>query len=221
MRRWQESPSNYVHSPIRSGQPIGIQRCYVVYINLEHRSDRRQSFQTQMETLDVAHFRRFEAVRAQPGGLGCSMSHDRVLSSWSPVGDQLLMVCEDDALFLASRPEIDEIIEEFAADPRLSVLALANSTPWRIPISDRLAISSDIQTTACYVAKASAVPGLIRSAQASMSAFAAKKRYAAAAIDQVWKTYQHEVFFAVPRNRAVIQMPGESDIEGGWRRYNA
>lgn len=206
--------SHEVQNPAR----VGLERCSLTYINMEHRTDRRGHFESQAASLGLKHYRRFEGVRADPGGLGCSLSHQRILQEWSTSDAELLMVCEDDALFLASRSEIDAVIEEFAADSRLSVLALANNTPWRIPISDSLAISSDIQTTACYVVKPDAVSGLLDAARTSIAGFRAGN-LVGAAIDQVWKSFQREVFFAVPRRRMVVQMPSHSDIEGQWKNY--
>lgn len=217
--RWRSDDGGDAQAAASSPASSGLSDCDIVFINLSHRHDRRQNFESQMGALGIESFQRFEAVRARPGGLGCSMSHEGVLSGWFPRDGALLMVCEDDAIFLASRSELDEIIREFAANSRLSVLALANNTPWRNRISNTLAVSSDIQTTACYVVKASAISGLIRSTQVSIASFHAKRRYAASAIDRVWKRFQGEVFFAVPRRRVVIQMPSHSDIEEAWRNY--
>ncbi len=221
-RRWAcvgASSTASKSDEVRPSQRFGLERCSLVYINMQHRTDRREHFESQAASLGVNRYQRFEGVRADPGGLGCSLSHWRLLQEWSRSDAELLMVCEDDALFLASRSEIDEVIEEFVADSRLSVLALANNTPWRIPISDSLAISSEIQTMACYAVKPDAVPGLIDAARTSIARFRAGERYVFAAIDQVWKSFQREVFFAVPRRSMVVQLPGESDIEGEWRDY--
>lgn len=223
-QRWaaQRVHDNFVMgSVVSTDQKVGLDRCAIIYINLDRRDDRRTHFESQADALGVKHHRRFEAVRALPGGLGCSLSHEQLLKSWRPQEAELLMVCEDDALFVASRLEIDTVIDDFAADPRLSVLALGNKASWQVPISNRLAIATNIQTTACYVIKPHAIPNLIQTAEESVRSFRSGRPYAQSAIDHVWKRLQQRVFFAVPIQRMVIQMPGLSDIAGEWRDYGA
>jgi hypothetical protein len=191
----------------------GLDRCDVVYLNLDRRSDRRAQFEQQMQRLGRVAFRRFPAVPTDPGMLGCSLSHLSVLESWDATPGRMLLVCEDDAQFLAPRATIDALIEEFAAGPELSVLALANNTAWHLPLTDRLAVSADIRTTACYVVKPEAVGDLAAAARRSCELLEQGERPEVAAVDVVWRQVQRTRTFALPRERVVVQASGYSDIE--------
>jgi glycosyl transferase family 25 len=197
----------------RAKETWGLDRCDVICINLAHRSDRMTEFAKQMDSLRQEVYTRFEAVLATPGSLGCAMSHLGVLSSWSPDNGTILLVCEDDASFLAPREVIDEVVEEFLERDELSVLALANSSAWHIPISERLAVSTDVLATACYLAKPESVGRLIDATQRSVTLLRAGRPSDEAAIDVVWRDVQKELLFAIPRTRLVTQRSGYSDVE--------
>lgn len=197
----------------------GVERCDVRYINLDHRSDRREDFENEMHALGVSWHNRHSATLAHPGALGCSLSHLQVLKHWEATPGRLLLVCEDDARFVASRSELDALIEEFTASPHLQVLALAYRTAWHIPISDRLAASADIQTTAAYVAKPEIVPDLVAAFEDSVRGLRDGASARTAALDKVWKRVQKKRLFAIPRKKCVIQRAGFSDIQEALTDY--
>jgi glycosyl transferase family 25 len=131
----------------------------------------------------------------------------------------MLVVCEDDATFKMPRESIDAIVDEFFQNSDLSVLCLGNNPTHIIPISERLGISADVQTTSCYVVKAGAVDAVLAAAHRSARMLRVGVRDNKAAIDVVWKTAQQKNFFAVPLERAVEQLASYSDIELAHRRY--
>lgn len=190
----------------------GLRRCDVRYINLDRRPDRRAEFEREMRSIGVSWHVRVAATVANSGLLGCGLSHTRVLREWQMLPGRLLFVCEDDAQFVSPRRELDLLIEEFVFRPELKVLALAHRTAWHIPISERLGVSSDIQTTAAYVVKPEIVLQLAEIFDASVRRLAAGTPAHFAALDMVWKELQKKQLFAVPRHRCVIQRAGYSDI---------
>jgi hypothetical protein len=172
-----------------------------------------------MRRQKVQEYTRIDAIKASVGALGCSMSHIKALNSWEISEERLLAVCEDDAMFKKSRSELDFVVEEFFANPYLSVLCLGNNPTHVIPISGRLGISADVQTTSCYIVKHEAVGPLIAAAEQSVNMLSAGARPRRAAIDRVWKSAQQKFFFAVPLDLLVEQLPGYSDIEMSYRDY--
>lgn len=129
-------------------------------------------------------------------------------------GDELLMVCEDDAEFLVGRDDIDELIEEFANTPHLDVLCLGNaSLEPAIPLSTRLGATNHIQTTSCYVMKPRAVPVLARSAARATFRLLSGVPFARASFDRGWKVEQQKLLFCIPLTRVVRQRPSFSDVE--------
>ena len=196
----------------------GIARCDVVYINLDRRADRRTSLEQQLASIGRSDATRFSAVEASPGILGCGQSHRAVLAGWEPDSpDRLLMVCEDDLMFVAPEEELSAVVEEFAQNPLLDVLVVANWVAWSIPISKRLAVSSNIQTTACYVVKQRAIEDLVLSMEESVRRLSAGDM--SAANDKVWKQVQKKRFFAVPQQRLARQRPDFSDNLNTWADY--
>jgi len=73
-------------------------------------------------------------------------------------------------------------------------------------------ISSNIQTTACYILKPQARGSLLNAARRSVNSFYSDEH--GIAIDQSWKIEQSKIFFAIPIIRAARQIPSYSDIEG-------
>ncbi len=223
VRRWKSRP--ILRGPkgegitTSGGSAYGIGRCDIAYINLAHRTDRREHFEGQMKMLGVSRFTRIEAARANPGILGCGMSHGQALRWWEPSEKRLLVVCEDDATFKTSRLALDVAVEEFYRHPGLSVLCLGNNPSHVVPISEQLGISADIQTTSCYAVKPEAVGAIADAAERSVHMLRAGVRVRRAAIDVVWKSVQKEFFFAVPLDQMVEQLPGYSDIERSHTNY--
>lgn len=191
----------------------GLARCDIRYLNLDHRTDRRTEFEFEMRSLGVSRYARVPAVPASPGALGCGVSHIIALREWNKSSRRLLLVCEDDAAFTVPRAVLDDLVEEFAEKSSLRVLALAHRTAWHIPISDSLAVSSDIQTTAAYVVKPDFVDDVVEVFEASVRKLRSGEPIRRSAIDIVWKQIQRDNLFAIPRQTCVIQRSGYSDVQ--------
>jgi len=190
----------------------GVDRCAITYINLDRRADRREAIEGEWARLGIAHARRLAAVEAADGAAGCAASHLAALERWDPDVTDLLMVCEDDALFLVDRAALDAIIERFAADPALDVLCLGFNAAHEVPISATFSITADTQTTSCYVLKRWMRAPFVEMARVSVASFAGGRR--GVPIDRAWKALQRRYCFAIPRIRAVRQRPSFSDVEG-------
>ena len=196
----------------------GIERCEVVYINLDHRSDRRAEIESQFSSLGLKKFVRFSAVKRDVGALGCAESHLGVIESWTSGSQSLLMVCEDDCEFLLSRKDIDDLIEEFLSEKCLGVLCLAFNSKNAIRISNQLKITSHTLTTACYLIKPSARDALLTAARRSVESFKIEKNHLP--IDVAWLREQKNIFFSIPVIRAAQQRSSFSDIKNEDVEYN-
>ena len=178
-----------------SGQFQGLDRCRVVFINLDHREDRRLEMEEQLITLGINRFERFSAVRRENGAHGCAESHLSVIESWADDSNDLLMVCEDDCEFLLARNDIDNLIEKFVLDKSLHVLCLAFNSFNGVKISNDLKITSNTQTMSCYVIKSSAKRFLENAARRSIMSFLVGRN--ASPIDIEWKKEQQKLFFSI------------------------
>ncbi|WP_162561674.1 hypothetical protein [Yoonia vestfoldensis] len=195
------------------GTATGLGRCDVVYINLAHRVDRRDHIESELVRMGVSSFERFDAIENNLGALGCAMSHRAILRQTQLADGRLLMVCEDDCAFILARPEIDALIEAFYQDDRLDVLCLAYNAANGIKVSRWLRITSDTQTTSCYILKAHMIPSMLEIAEISTAKLLRGEPVPIGAIDIVWKKLQKTVFFALAVPRAAKQIPSYSDIE--------
>lgn len=202
-----------------SGCGSGLARCDIRYINLESRTDRREQFVAEMETLEISEYQRVAGVVASPATLGCTLAHIEALESWEPNPSRLLFVCEDDVEFVADREDIDRTIEEFFLSPELKVLMLAHNAAWHIPISDRLGISCDVITAAAYVVRVDILQDLLavfRQAAEMLENGAPSHK---AAVDVIWREIQQDQLFAICTPRCAIQRPGYSDVEQAMTDY--
>ena len=53
--------------------------CNAFYINLDHRTDRKEHITEQLATLALTTCERFKAIKMENGAVGCSMSHLKIL----------------------------------------------------------------------------------------------------------------------------------------------
>jgi hypothetical protein len=210
--RWLRSTTR-TEDGLTPRSAYGLDRCDVVYINLDHRQDRRIKIEEEVALLGLTEVQRIPGALADLPNIGCSRSHLNALNSWAPGENRLLLILEDDCQFLASREELDAVVEEFAVNARLEVLCIANNTRWSRPISDALAISAEIRTAAAYVVKVGSLCDLRAAMEDSIERLRAGEPPKRAANDVVWMEVQERRFFAVPRTRMAIQRPGYSDIQ--------
>jgi GR25 family glycosyltransferase involved in LPS biosynthesis len=73
---------------------------HVVYINLEHRTDRKVHVERQLASIGLREPTRFNAIKLPNGAIGCSMSHLKCLQLAKEQGWPHLLLCEDDIEFL-------------------------------------------------------------------------------------------------------------------------
>ena len=70
------------------------------YINLDHRTDRKEHVINQLTTLGLPTFERFNAIKMENGAIGCSMSHLKILQEAVKNNWDHLLIVEDDITFL-------------------------------------------------------------------------------------------------------------------------
>jgi hypothetical protein len=192
----------------------GLDRCDIVYINLEHRNDRREGIEAQFAKLGAKNVARFEAHKHERGAIGCAMSHRDVLGAACPAMGRLLMVCEDDLEFLVDRVRLDHLIERFFRDSRMDVLCLAYSRRNGVVIDPDFLITSNTRTTSCYLVKPHVLDMMQRTSSESVTLLEAGEPDKVAAVDVTWRAVQRKFIFALAYPRAAQQAPSYSDVLG-------
>ena len=193
----------------------------VTYINLDRRYDRMLDTERELQLLGLESVRRFPAIESADGQLGCVRSHIAVLSEIEDLDLPLLLVCEDDIQFIAQVDSVLDAISDFLATAELDVLCLSYRLRGpRIKVSSQLAIANNLQTTACYLVKRSAVPNLLQSFGESESLLLQGLPAEQAAIDIHWKKYQSgKLVFCIPIRPLARQRVSFSDIAGKVKDY--
>ena len=68
------------------------------YINLEHRTDRREQIESELSIMGI-NAQRFNAIVSNNGAVGCTMSHLRLLNNAIEKNYSHLLILEDDIQF--------------------------------------------------------------------------------------------------------------------------
>lgn len=192
-------------------QVLGLR---VLYINLASRQDRDREFKAVISEASLPNATRVSAVLNKNGAFGCAMSHLKALELARGY-DGPVMICADDLMFIGNIEDMHEALAEFLSDPYLDVLMLANNQKMpAIPYSKLLSITTNAQTTACYVVKPSAIPAIRAIFSDATGRMIAENGGRALPIDKAWKSLQGTaLMFAVPTTTLALQRPGWSDIE--------
>ena len=209
--RWRQAPRS---EPEGLDVAYGLERCDITYINLDHRTDRREQVKKEFSKIGAKNIKRFSAHKHKRGSIGCAMSHLDILRSNLPSLGRVLMVCEDDLEFLVDRARLDKLIESFYRDSRMDVLCLAYNRRNGISVDEDFLISSNSRTTACYIAKPHALHAIEACALKSIKMLEDNIPDKSAAIDVVWREAQRKHIFALAKPRAARQYSSYSDIEG-------
>jgi GR25 family glycosyltransferase involved in LPS biosynthesis len=217
--RWVKRNINDFFNP-KEHLDISFDSLEFVYINLDHRKDRKFEIESEFHKLGIKNFKRFSAIKNSFGALGCALSHESVLKD-AKYRFINTVVCEDDATFLVNRETLENIVSEFYKDSRLDVLCLAYNEFNKIHVSSKFYISSNIQTMAFYLAKPYVLHDLCNVAKKSIYGLENGGSEEVYAIDQVWKTLQQKYIFCIPFTRAVQQRPSYSDIRSQEVNYGA
>lgn len=192
----------------------------VLFINLDHRLDRRLRFETEVSRIEGLRIERVKATRDSNGLLGCALSHLDALSRVASSRMSFAVICEDDADFHVDSDELDGLIAAFMQDPGLDVLCLGYmSSGAEVSLNSSLRLANRIQTTSCYVVKRRALLALKLVFRASAWLLRAGARPSNVALDILWRPLQGSVLtFAVPDTHAVTQHQSFSDIYGSVRK---
>ena len=197
-----------------------IPQLEIFYINLDSRNDRKRQIEREFSRLSIRDYCRISATLDANGRLGCAISHLETLQAAKNSNSALVMICEDDCQFIATRLEIERILGEFSSNNSLDVLCLAYLTLEKTkPISRSLSVTRNTQTMSCYVLKSHMINPMIEVANESIRRCAFDPTDYEAAIDQTWKNLQSKYIFVTPYRRFAIQRPSYSNITLTKARY--
>ena len=199
---------------------------HVIYINLEHRVDRKQHVEEQLLSIGIKAPTRFNAIKLQNGALGCSMSHLKCLQIAKDNKWPQVLICEDDIHFL--NPIL--FLTQLKSFLRLNkpntwdvvLLAGNNMLPYEKNGMNSIKVHHCLTTTG-YIVQEHYYDTLIQNYKEGIQKLMRepdnKKMYA---IDKYWIKLQETDKWFLITPLSVVQMEDYSDIEGkntDFRKY--
>jgi glycosyl transferase, family 25 len=180
----------------------------VVYINLDHRVDRRIEIEKELsQYFPIEKITRFSAIRHDHGGIGCTKSHIAVLEMAKEKGWKNYLVVEDDAIF-SNFGKGYPLLEKLVSAP-FDVITLG--TVFAKYTQTYKLLSG--QTTTSYIVQSHYYDTLLQNFREGLNGFLLTGNYPMYSIDQYWKRIQpNDNWFCVIPS-LMIQRPGYSDIE--------
>jgi glycosyl transferase family 25 len=188
----------------------------IFYINLEHRTDRKEHVELELTNIGLTNYQRFNAIKMPNGAIGCSMSHLKLLETALEKNMEHILIVEDDITFL--NPSL--FIEQFnkcitKLDNNWDVILFAgnNIPPYNI-IDDSCVQVTRCQTTTGYLVNGHYIKILIKNIKMGLIQLLNKPdQHSIFAIDKFWFVLQQNSRWFLITPLSVIQREDYSDIE--------
>jgi len=200
----------------------------ILYINLDHRSDRMEHVLQEIRKIDPTLFKshRINAEYVPThGALGCTRSHIKALQLFMKHPEwKNCLILEDDFTFVSqSAEEINkQIVGLFQGCPTYDVLMLAHglyqfsSEPTSSSLIQRILCA---QTTSGYIVHRDFLPTLLNNFQESCEDLEKNGKSSKGCLDMHWKLLQPEGKWFAYHARIGYQYASYSDVENYVANY--
>jgi glycosyl transferase family 25 len=187
----------------------------IFYINLEHRTDRKEHVETELLKIGLTG-QRFNAIKMDNGAIGCSMSHLKLLQDAVKNNLEHILIVEDDITFLNPTLFINQINKFFKLHKNSwdVILFAGNNIPPYQKIDDTCIKVFRCQTTTGYLVNGHYIKNLLQNVKMGLTHLLnnplQRNQFA---IDKYWFILQslHKWYLIIPPT--VVQQEGYSDIE--------
>jgi GR25 family glycosyltransferase involved in LPS biosynthesis len=126
----------------------------VLYINLDHRTDRLDHVKFELEKIGIRDPIRFPAVKMPAGNVGCTISHIRCLEIAKKNQWPAVFICEDDITFTQPDVLLNSLKKMVESGIEWDVLVIGgNNCPPFIQTTEFCARVMNVQTTTGYIVK--------------------------------------------------------------------
>jgi len=180
----------------------------VVYINLEHRTDRRQEIESELSIFPSEKIQRFNAIKENFGALGCTKSHIAVLEMAISEGWSNYLVIEDDGMW-SNFDKSYPILESLSKNP-YDVIVLGAVVPVYDKITYKLQKS---QTTTSFLVNKHYYKTLLQNFKDGAHGLTLTRSPPMYALDMYWQRIQARDNWYLVAPSLVVQRPSYSDIE--------
>jgi len=194
----------------------------VFYINLEHRIDRKEHIEDQLNKLNWS-YERFNAIKINPvsvrnGMIGCAMSHLQVLKQAKERDLDYVIIIEDDMLVENIDTFIQSLNYILENNSNYDVLLFGASCGWTPvqKINDYVACIKRGKTTTGYMVQKHYFDTLINNFTECCEQISLENSLA---IDVYWQKLQQKDRWYIVLPLCVIQRPDYSDILSLYADY--
>jgi glycosyl transferase family 25 len=188
---------------------------HAFYINLEHRTDRKEHVEQQLTNIGITATR-FKAIKMDNGAIGCSMSHLKILEDARKNQLDHLLIVEDDITFLDPelfKTQINIFLNKHQNNWDVILLAGNNMPPYE-KIDETCIKVSRCQTTTGYLVNGHYINILASNVKMGLTNLlnkpTEKSKYA---IDKFWFVLQNSSKWYLITPLTVVQREDYSDIE--------
>jgi glycosyl transferase family 25 len=190
-----------------------IQNAY--YINLQHRTDRKEHVETQLKSIGI-NATRFNAIQMKNGAVGCSMSHLKLLQMAQTEQYDHILIVEDDITFLDPelfKTQFNKFLELHGNQWDVILFAGNNMPPYEKTDESCIKVSR-CQTTTGYLVNGHFIKILAQNVKSGLTHLLNKpEEHTKFAIDKFWFVLQKECRWYLITPPTVIQKTDYSDIE--------
>jgi glycosyl transferase family 25 len=189
---------------------------HAFYINLDHRTDRKEHVTGQLTNLGLQGFERFNAIKMENGAVGCSMSHLKILQSAVQNNWDHVLIVEDDITFLDPalfKANFETFLQRNGNNWDVILLAGNNMPPYDA-IDDVCIKVKRCQTTTGYLVNGHYIKKLMENVKMGLTQLIHKPAsHTMYAIDKFWFVLQavDKWYLIIPPT--VVQREDYSDIE--------
>ena len=183
-----------------------------LYINLNHRKDRKEHVEKQFASLGV-QVTRIEAIECVQGAIGCAMSHVKSLEYAKENLWPMVCICEDDIEF--TNPSLFQSqLQTFLKDySKWDVLLLGTNMGLPFDKEKGCFRVRNAQTTTGYIVKNHYYDTLIDCFRKCIGCMIHDYNPKIYAIDIQWKYFQEKDLWYVLNPLTIIQRADYSDIQ--------
>jgi len=185
------------------------------YINLAHRTDRKEHVEEQMAKIGI-NAKRFNAIRMANGAVGCTMSHLKLLELALTNNFSHILIVEDDITFLDPelfKQQFNKFLELHQNNWDVILLAGNNMPPYIAPDDTCIKVTR-CQTTTGYLVNGHYIKILAQNVKMGLTHLLNKPQETNKfAIDKFWFVLQQASRWFLITPATVIQKTDYSDIE--------
>lgn len=188
----------------------------IFYINLEHRVDRKEHVESQLDSIGLKGAR-FNAIKMENGAIGCSMSHLKLLQLALKSGLDHILIVEDDILFLDPqlfKSQFDKFLQNQDSGSWDVILFAGNNMPPYEKVDDTCVKVTQCQTTTGYLVNGHYIEKLLNNVKMGLTNLIKDpQNHAKYAIDKYWFSLQKTDNWFLITPLTVVQREDYSDIE--------